>query len=219
MWFPAKTPKVIKSLFPKFIWNIDTSKKALYLTFDDGPTPNITTWVLEQLRAYNAKATFFCIGNNIEKHSKIFNAIIDNGHSVGNHSYNHLNGWKTNTTSYLKNVDRCQSSISTFIQNSDYVLENLYRPPYGKLKPAQAKQIRLQGYKIIMWDVLSYDWDASVSEKQCFKNVTESANKGSIIVFHDSYKAERNLKSVLPKVLKFYSEKGFEFRNLNQTYS
>jgi len=217
---PAKTPGFVKTLFPNFVWNINTDKKELYLTFDDGPTPEITNWVLQTLRAYNAKATFFCIGNNIEKHTYIFNNILANGHSIGNHTYDHLKGWKTKTKVYLGNVELTDSVINFQVQNSEfkdnYDLNalNLFRPPYGKFKNKQSKKLLKLGYKIILWDVLSYDWDNSVNEETCLKNVISTAKKGSIIVFHDSVKASRNLKYVLPKVLEYYSEKGYVFKAL-----
>ena len=202
---PAKTPGFIKSLFPSFIWNVDTQKQELYLTFDDGPTPEITPWVLEQLKFYNAKATFFCIGSNIKKYPEIFKAITDEGHAVGNHTYNHLKGWKHKTKAYLEDVSKTKTLIDS----------NLFRPPYGKLKNKQAKRLQQLGYKIIMWDVLSFDWDASISEEECFENIVNSAKKGSIIVMHDSVKAERNLKAVLPKVLEYYNDKRYTFKSIN----
>ena len=202
---PAKTPGFVKSLFPNFIWNIDTKKQDLYLTFDDGPTPKITPWVLEQLKAYDAKATFFCIGSNAEKYPEILKAIIDDGHTIGNHTYNHLKGWKHKTKDYLKDVKKSETPIDS----------NLFRPPYGKLKNKQAKQLQQLGYKIIMWDVLSFDWDVTVSQEECFDNIINSVKEGSIIVMHDSLKAERNLRYVLPKVLEYYSKKGFEFKKLS----
>ncbi|WP_225036786.1 polysaccharide deacetylase family protein [Winogradskyella sp. SM1960] len=222
---PAKTPGFVKTLFPNFIWNIATKNKELYLTFDDGPTPEITDWVLATLKAYNAKATFFCIGNNIEKHPEIFQNIITEGHTVGNHTYNHLKGWKHKTKDYLDDVIKTQKLINSRIQNyhteqSQSVYGNnsnlkMFRPPYGKFKTKQSKQLQNLGYNIILWDVLSYDWDVSVTEATCLKNVLSAAKEGSIIVFHDSVKASRNLKYALPKVLEYYSESGFEFKTLS----
>ncbi len=216
---PAKTPGFVKTLFPNFIWNIDTENKELYLTFDDGPTPEITHWVLDTLKKYNAKATFFCIGNNVEKYPKIFQHIIVEGHAVGNHTYNHLKGWKHKTKDYIKDIIRTQNliesqTLNSKSQNSENL--NLFRPPYGKFKTKQSKQLQELGYKIILWDVLSYDWDRSVSEETCLKNVTSAAKEGSIIVFHDSVKASRNLKYVLPKVLDYYGKKGYEFKAIKE---
>ncbi|NRD24302.1 polysaccharide deacetylase family protein [Winogradskyella litoriviva] len=212
---PAKTPDFVKTLFPNFIWNINTNKKEIYLTFDDGPTPKITDWVLSTLKEYNAKATFFCIGNNIDKHPLIFQNIIEHGHSIGNHTYNHLKGWKHNTQDYLEDVEQTKILIESIIEKHKYSNKNLFRPPYGKVRTKQSKQIQSLGYKIIMWDVLSFDWDNSVSEKTCLNNVICKAKEGSIIVFHDSIKASRNLKYALPKVLDYYSKMGYSFLSIN----
>lgn len=214
---PAKTPGFVKTLFPKFVWNINTVKKELYLTFDDGPTPEITDWVLQILQEYDAKATFFCIGKNIESHPDIFQSILKHGHSVGNHTFNHLKGWKTKTKDYLDDVKRTQYLINSKIENRQFSYENLFRPPYGKFKNKQSKVLQELGFKIVLWDVLSYDWDKSISEKACLENIIPKAKEGSIIVFHDSVKASRNLKYVLPKVLDYYSKKGFGFKALSKS--
>ncbi len=210
---PAKTPGFVKTLFPNFVWNIDTDKRELYLTFDDGPTPEITDWVLQTLKQYNAKATFFCIGNNIEKHPEIFQSIITEGHTIGNHTFNHLKGWKHKTKDYIEDVLETEVIINKFQRD---ISQKLFRPPYGKFKSKQSKQLQELDYKIILWDVLSYDWDKSVTEETCLKNVTSTAKEGSIIVFHDSVKASRNLIYVLPKVLEYYTENGFEFKALRE---
>ncbi len=219
---PAKTPGFVKTLFPNFVWNINTNNKELYLTFDDGPTPEVTDWVLQTLNEYNAKATFFCIGKNVESNPEIFQRIIDFGHFVGNHTYDHLKGWKTKAKEYIGNIELTDSVMMFQIQNSKSLYQNdfstlkLFRPPYGKFKNKQRKQLLELGYRIILWDVLSYDWDKSITEDTCLNNVISTAKEGSIIVFHDSVKASQNLKYVLPKVLKHYSEKGFEFKSLNE---
>lgn len=213
---PAKTPGFVKTLFPNFIWNINTNNKTLYLTFDDGPTPEITNWVLGTLKPYDAKATFFCIGNNIEKHPDIFQNIVNNGHAIGNHTYNHLKGWKHKTATYTEEVKQTQELIDSTINNQQSKIYKLFRPPYGKFKTKQSKAIQNLGYKIILWDVLSYDWDKSVTEDDCLKNVLSSAKEGSIVVFHDSVKASKNLKFVLPKVLEYYSKKGYVFKALTK---
>ena len=210
---PAKTPGFVKTLFPNFIWNINTVKKELYLTFDDGPTPEITDWVLQTLKDYNAKATFFCIGKNIVKHPEIFQNILDNGHSIGNHTYNHLKGWKHKSKHYIKDALETETVINKFQLNNN---KKLFRPPYGKFKNKQSKQLLELGYLIILWDVLSYDWDISVPEESCLNNVISATKEGSIIVFHDSFKASRNLKYALPKVLEYYSNEGFVFKDLGE---
>lgn len=207
---PAKTPGFVKTLFPNFTWNIDTDKQELYLTFDDGPTPEITDWVLQHLAKYNAKATFFCIGNNIEKYPDIFSNIIAEGHAIGNHTYNHLKGWKHKTKNYINDVIETEK-----LMNSHSVNSNLFRPPYGKFKNKQSKKLLELGYKIVLWDVLSYDWDKSVTQDDCYNNVISAAKEGSIIVFHDSVKASHNLKYALPKVLEYYNERGYTFKALS----
>jgi peptidoglycan/xylan/chitin deacetylase (PgdA/CDA1 family) len=197
-----KTHKIIKRLFPKLIWDIPNNEKIVYLTFDDGPTIEVTNWVLNQLGIYESKATFFCIGKNIKQNTEIFNRIISDGHSVGNHTFNHLNGWKTPTDRYIDN--------SKFeVQNS-----RLFRPPYGKIKPNQARELRNLGYKIIMWDVLSADFDEKITPEKCLNNVISNVESGSIIVFHDSIKAFRNLEYVLPKTLQFLKQNGFECQQI-----
>lgn len=211
---PAKTPGFVKTLFPNFVWNIDTGNKELYLTFDDGPTPEITGWVLQKLKTYNAKATFFCIGNNIAQHPSIFQNIINEGHSIGNHTYNHLKGWKHKTKHYINDVEKTQSLINSKFISRQPSIANLFRPPYGKFKTKQSKKLQKSGYKIVLWDVLSYDWDKSVSEVDCLNNVISATKKGSIIVFHDSIKASQNLKYVLPKVLEHYTKEGYIFKAL-----
>jgi peptidoglycan/xylan/chitin deacetylase (PgdA/CDA1 family) len=203
MSFWVKTNRIIKWIFPNYNWNIPNDEQKVFLTFDDGPTPEITEWVLEQLKKYNAKATFFCIGNNIEKYPEIFQKTIAEGHAIGNHTFDHLNGWKTTTEVYIENVKLYET------QNPKLVTRNLFRPPYGKIKHSQSKILRKLGYKIIMWDVLSRDYDQSISATQCLENVLSNIETGSIIVFHDSVKAEHNLKYVLPKTLEFLKEKGF----------
>jgi peptidoglycan/xylan/chitin deacetylase (PgdA/CDA1 family) len=207
-----KTNAFIKKLFSNYVWDIPNTEKKIYLTFDDGPTPEITEWTMQELEKYNAKATFFCIGNNIEKHPEIFEKVIANGHSIGNHTFNHLNGWKTSTEEYLENSFLCEEQI---LKSEIYNLKSkLFRPPYGKIKASQAKKLRQSGYKIIMWDVLSADYDRSISKEKCLENVLQNVKSGSIIVFHDSVKAFPNLEYTLPKALKYWKEKGFVFEKL-----
>lgn len=205
-WYWIKTSRLIKRIFPKYIWDIPTLEKTVYLTFDDGPTPEITTWVLDQLKQFGAKATFFCIGDNIQKHPQIFQQIIQNGHSVGNHTFNHLNGWKTATLGYLENVRLCEGLVQQQATNK----QPLFRPPYGKIKKSQAEKLLAKGYKIIMWEVLSADFDATVSPEKCLKNVLKNIHPGSIVVFHDSTKAYKNLEYALPQTLQFLNQHGFK---------
>ena len=212
IFYWIKTNLLIKKLFSNSIWDIPNTENKIYLTFDDGPTPEITEWVLQELEKHNAKATFFCIGNNIEKHPDIFKKVFTKGHAIGNHTFNHLNGWKTSTEEYLENSGQW-SVFSGSFQNGELNTEHckLFRPPYGKIKVSQAKKLREQGYKIIMWDVLSADFDTSISAEKCIENVLKNTKSGSIIVFHDSIKAERNLTFALPRYLEFFFDKGFSF--------
>ncbi|HEX9601798.1 MAG TPA: polysaccharide deacetylase family protein [Mariniflexile sp.] len=211
---PVKTPLVAKKMFPNYVWDIPTNDKVLYLTFDDGPTPEITNWTLNTLKEYNARATFFCIGNNIEKHPEIFQNILNEGHAIGNHTNNHIKGWKTKAKDYLENILEAENIITNHIQDSEFRVLNLFRPPYGQITPKQGKKLLELNYKIIMWDVLSFDWDKDVSKETCLKNVTSNATNGSIVVFHDSIKASKNMQYALPKVMEYYSEKGFSFKAL-----
>jgi peptidoglycan/xylan/chitin deacetylase (PgdA/CDA1 family) len=201
----VKTNKWIKKIFSNLVWEIPNSENKIYLTFDDGPIPEVTEWVLDILKSEGIKATFFCIGDNIKKHPNVYKRILAEGHQTGNHTFNHLNGWKTENRHYIENFKLCETEIESF-QNS-----KLFRPPYGKIKPSQSKAIRQLGYKIIMWDVLSYDFDATISVEKCLENVISNTEQGSIIVFHDSLKAEKNLKYALPKAIQVLKDKGFTF--------
>ena len=199
-----KTPSLVKLIFKNWVWSFSTKEKTLYLTFDDGPTPEVTNWTLEQLKKFNAKATFFCIGKNVEENPLIYQNIVNEGHSIGNHTHNHLNGFYTKKATYIKNVEKAE-------QVSPHN-NKLFRPPYGKLKLSQSKELRKKGYKVIMWDVLSADFDTTIDTNECLKNVIKSTQNGSIIVFHDSLKAKEKLYYVLPIILDYYSEKGYEFK-------
>jgi len=201
----VKTPQFIQNLFPNFTWRIPTQDKELFLTFDDGPIPEVTPWVLDQLRAFQAKATFFCVGDNIRKHQEVFQQVKEEGHSVGNHTFNHLNGWASDNIPYFHNVRHAAT-----LTDSD-----LFRPPYGRLKPKQAQFLQ-RHYRIVMWDVLSGDFDPNISEEQCLNNVVNNASEGSIIVFHDSLKAKEKLEYVLPRALKHFSEQGYTFQSLQE---
>ncbi|MCB7482359.1 polysaccharide deacetylase family protein [Christiangramia sediminis] len=224
--FRPKYPSLLKALYPGRISRVDTAK-AIYLTFDDGPIPEVTPWVLDLLAKYNAKATFFCIGDNVQKHPDIFQQIQAEGHCIGNHTYNHLNGWETPTSEYIENVYLAESALKNKgkEETSNHELRNtkfkppsphykLFRPPYGKIKNAQAKRLKSQGFKIVVWDVISGDYNGKFSAQDCLNNVTKNATAGSTIVFHDSKKAFKNLKVILPQILDFYKEKGLEFRSL-----
>lgn len=202
-----KTPKIIKRIFYNQVWDIPNNENKIFLTFDDGPTPEITDWVLNVLKRENVKATFFCIGNNIEKHPAIFNRIISEKHAIGNHTFNHLKGWKTITKTYLENVFLCESIFKKQAIDNN----KLFRPPYGKIKLSQSISLRKKGYKIIMWDVLTKDYDIYVSKEKCLENATKNTTSGSIIVFHDSIKAYPNLEYTLPKTIQLLKEKGFIF--------
>lgn len=206
---PIKTPIVAKKLFSNYIWDIPTNEKVVYLTFDDGPTPEITNWVLNTLKQYQAKATFFCIGNNIENHPEIFQDIFNDGHSIGNHTNNHIRGWKTNSKAYLNNVSDAEEIIKKQASST-----NLFRPPYGQITPKQGKSLIELGYKIIMWDVLSFDWDKNITPETCLNNVISKTTNGSIIVFHDSIKASKNMQYALPKILEYFSNKEYQFKAL-----
>ena len=201
---------LIKKIFYNYIWDIPNQENKVYLTFDDGPTPEITAWTLSQLKKYNFKATFFCIGNNIEKHPEIFNTILQEGHAIGNHTFNHLNGWETETKAYIENAKRFEIQISNQESQIKNFKSKLFRPPYGKIKRSQAKILRELSYKIIMWDVLSADFDTTITPEQCLNNVLPNIKSGSIIVFHDSVKSFKNLEYALPKTLNFLKEKGFK---------
>jgi peptidoglycan-N-acetylglucosamine deacetylase len=202
----VKTPQFIQSLFPNYTWRIPTSEKVLYLTFDDGPIPDVTPWVLEQLAQHDAHATFFCVGDNIRKHPEVFQQVVQQGHAVGNHTFNHLNGWVTDDIPYFHNVRHCANLAQHSV---------LFRPPYGKLKPKQAQFLQ-RHYRIVMWDVLSGDFDPRLSPEQCLANVVKNVEPGSIVVFHDSLKAEEKLRYVLPRVLEHFAAKGYSFGKLNE---
>lgn len=203
----VKTNKWVKKIFNNLVWDISNSDKKIYLTFDDGPIPEVTEWVLDLLKSEGIKATFFCIGDNIKKHPEVYKRILAEGHQTGNHTFNHLNGWKTRSSQYIENLKLCESEhLKRNIENSF-----LFRPPYGKIKPSQSKLIRQLGYKIIMWDVLSYDFDSTISGEKCLENVISNTVQGSIIVFHDSIKSEKNLRFALPGAIQVLKDKGFTF--------
>lgn len=199
----VRIPLLAKWLYPSITCRIPTSEKKLFITFDDGPIPGVTPKAVEILNDYNAKATFFCVGENVEKHRDEYSLLHRNNHAVGNHTYHHLNGFKTSSGSYIKDVERASRCISS----------KLFRPPYGRLTPSQYSILNTH-YSIIMWDVLSYDFDKEITNEQCLKNVLHFSRNGSIIVFHDSVKASDKMLHVLPQVLKHFSEEGYKFETL-----
>lgn len=212
----TKTPRILKRLFSRYTWCFASDKKEIYLTFDDGPIPEVTEFVLDQLKSYNTKATFFCIGDNIKKHPTIFSRIINEGHSIGNHTFNHLNSWKTNNANYIDNTKLCENIIlNEFEKLGKLKTQKLFRPPYGKLKKSQSVELIKKGYTIIMWDVLSADFDTSITKEKCLENVLKNTKKGSIIVFHDSIKASEKLYYALPKILEEFTRKGYTFKAIS----
>ncbi|MCB0706020.1 MAG: polysaccharide deacetylase family protein [Saprospiraceae bacterium] len=199
----VRTPQLIQNLFPNFIWKMPTAEKILHLTFDDGPIPEQTPWVLDQLAAFDAKATFFCVGDNIRKNPEIFERIMEEGHQVGNHTFHHLNGWSSDNIPYYHDVRHCAKQVKT----------DLFRPPYGKLKPRQAQFLQ-RHYHIVMWDVLSGDFDPRLSKEQCLENVISNAQNGSIIVFHDSIKAGEKMQFALLETLQHFTDLGYRFESI-----
>lgn len=204
----VKTGTVIKRLFKGFVWDLPNTDNTIYLTFDDGPTPEVTEWVLSVLAEHDVKATFFCIGNNIEKHPDIFRKVVEAGHTIANHTYNHMNGWKTGDEIYFENIEATEHSIA---KHSGIGRTTLFRPPYGKIKGTQADEVRRRGYRIVMWDVLSADFDRTITPEKCLQNVTRNTRSGSVIIFHDSVKAFPNLEYALPKAIEYLKGKGFRF--------
>jgi len=206
---PAKTPALVSRYFKNYVWDKPNTKNKIYLTFDDGPIPEVTPWVLEVLKQYQIPATFFCVGENISKHPEIFREILKQNHSIGNHTYNHLKGWKITTENYLNNIQKTQKVINEFKVNT-----SLFRPPYGKMTSAQSKAILNLGFDVVMWSVLSKDYNQKLSPKQVYDNIINHTSSGSIIVCHDNIKAFKSLQQVLPKAIEALLEKGFRFDTL-----
>lgn len=203
MYF-VKAPCLLKTIYPQeFIWK-KAEEETIYLTFDDGPHPCATPFVLDKLDEYNAKATFFCIGKNVLEQPELFDRIKTAGHSIGNHTQNHLNGWKTNTKEYLENIQ---------IANT-YINSKLFRPPYGRIRKKQAHALAHLGYQVVMWDVLSADFDTTISPEKCWDNIKQHIEPGSIIVFHDSSKAWDRMQYTLPKTLAYCAEKKWKLMGL-----
>lgn len=200
----ASVPAVVTKAFPSLVWKISRQEKIIYLTFDDGPIPETTKWILATLKKHKAKATFFCVGDNVQKYPNLYNEILFDGHTVGNHTFNHLNGWKTDTEEYITNIEKAKQHISS----------RLFRPPHGLIKTSQVQKLK-KDFKIVMWDVLSMDYDQKITPEQCLNNVTENAKPGSIVVFHDSIKSRKNLEYALPETLEYFSAQGYSFESLN----
>jgi len=192
---------ILKTLFPGLIWNIPDEKNKVFLTFDDGPDPKVTPWVLDVLNRYKAKATFFCLGKNIEKYPDLFQRIRDEGHAVGNHSYSHLDGWRTKNKGYFEDIECADKLIQS----------NLFRPPYGRIKLSQIRVLK-EKYKIVMWDVMSGDFKSNATPEKCLRNIEKYSRSGSIIVLHDTGRAQGHLTSVLPCIIDRFTRKGFTFK-------
>lgn len=210
MFYLAKTPKWVSKLFGDSIWEMPGTTKTIYLTFDDGPHPQITQFVLDELNKFDAKATFFCIGKNVVQHPGVFKSILEQGHAVGNHTYNHLDGWKTPNAKYLQNILEARSFINS----------PLFRPPYGRITSNQKKYLMQleMPMKVVMWSVLSGDFDVNITPEQCCKNVLNNTKSGSVVVFHDSEKAFERLEYALPLVLKCFSERGYRFEKIGTKF-
>ncbi|HEX8376580.1 MAG TPA: polysaccharide deacetylase family protein [Pedobacter sp.] len=200
-----KNPWWLTKMYPSLTWRMPAEENDIFLTFDDGPHPTITPFVLDALETYNAKATFFCIGKNVEANQPVFHRILNEGHAIGNHTFNHFNGWKTDDKTYFDDVAKAKAIINS----------KLFRPPYGRISRFQIQQLS-KLFNIIMWDVLSGDFDTTLSPEQCLKNVIANTRPGSIIVFHDSEKAFERLKHALPGALKHFSNQGYNYRTITR---
>lgn len=202
MYF-VHAPFFLRWYYPNVTWNKSRAEKKLYLTFDDGPIPEITPWILDTLKKYNVKATFFCVGENIVKHPDIFQRLKNEGHSIGNHTHNHLKGWDCTDDEYLNNVYTCHELTQS----------TLFRPPYARAKKSQLKLLS-NDFEFIYWDVLSGDFDTNITPEKCLNNVIKHTKNGSIIVFHDNTKAIPRVQYALPAIIKHYLSKGYTFHTL-----
>lgn len=208
---PHRTPFFFPLLYPSLTWRVEARAPVLYLTFDDGPVPGPTEFALDCLSRESVPATFFCIGDNIRKHPAIFRRLLTGGHTVGNHTCNHLNGWKTSTEQYSANVQAFEAAaVDAGLQKKT----SLFRPPYGRISRKQIKALR--DYRIVMWDVLTQDYDRRLSPQACLRRTLRACRSGSIIVFHDSYKSERNMEYVLPRLIDHFKGKGYVFSALGR---
>jgi peptidoglycan/xylan/chitin deacetylase (PgdA/CDA1 family) len=199
----GRTPYFLKKIYYSLIWDLHNREKELYLTFDDGPTPEITLKILDILDSYNARATFFCLGRNVERYHDIYKEILNRNHAVGNHTYSHLKGWKTKTKEYYDDIELA----------GKFIKSTLFRPPYGKIKRTQLKYLR-HSYKIIMWDIMSYDFKTNVSKEKCLSIVLKNVRPGSIIVFHDSPKASENMLYAVPRLLEYFMREDYKFNSI-----
>lgn len=206
MFYLIKTPFWLKKLYSSCTWQMNDAEKNIYLSFDDGPHPEITLFVLEQLKKYNAYATFFCIGKNVRAYPDVYEKVISGGHAIGNHTFNHLNGWKTKDELYMRDIEDAKKFIDS----------GLFRPPYGRISRFQLKLLTHKNYQLhpVMWTVLSGDFDEKVTGQKCMENVIRNTVNGSIVVFHDSEKAKDKLKFALPAILKYFSEAGYGFKKI-----
>lgn len=200
----TKIPKILSKNSRHLTWNFSSAEKNIYLTFDDGPTPGVTEKVLELLDKYNAKATFFGLGRNVDRYPELFNQIIEKGHSIGNHSFSHVKGWKVKNQEYFQDIQLASEIINS----------KLFRPPYGQIKPSQTRKLK-DKYTIIMWNILSGDYNKKIKPNQIIRRVLRSVRPGSIIVFHDSIKASNNLFNSLPAILEELASRGYVFKRIN----
>jgi peptidoglycan/xylan/chitin deacetylase (PgdA/CDA1 family) len=201
--YPIRTPWLLKKIYPGLIWDIKPAERCIYLTFDDGPIPIVTPFVLNILKQYNAKATFFCIGDNVGKYPDVFEQVKNEGHAIGNHTFNHLKGWDTPDDIYIEN----------FLKADKLIDSKLFRPPYGRAKKSQFKLLQQAkpGLKSIMWTVLSADFDVNVTPEKCLNNVLKHTVGGDIVLFHDSLKAKERMEYALPRALEAWSKEGYVF--------
>lgn len=205
-----KTPVWLPWVYPHWEWKKRVKSPQIFLTFDDGPIPDISEFVLDTLQAYDAQASFFCVGDNIRKHPDIFQKILQAGHQVGNHTFHHRNGRQLSTSEYWQEVSLCQEQIDRYVPSTQ---AKLFRPPYGRLKAAQSRQVR-RHYRVIMWDVLTYDFDAQLSPETALSKALQNTQAGSIVLFHDSLKAEKTLRYALPRFMDHFARKGYQFSSL-----
>lgn len=205
MWYPVRTPAVFRWIYNRCIWQKSQTEKIVYLSFDDGPHPEITPFVLEELKKWNAKASFFCIGENVVRYPEIFEQIQQNGHTIGNHTFHHMNGWETNNETYFHDIQ----------QAAEYIPAVLFRPPYGRIRFSQLKKLEKHTtLKVVMWSLLSGDFDQSITPEKCVANILDNIRNGDIVVFHDSLKAKKNLTYALPIVLAYLKQQGYQCKQL-----